>query len=66
MSGLCSVRYSVSGGYTRGDRPKSHRKKNHRRKVTGPKVTGKKSKQAVWERVGIGVGGRGWGCNCKR
>ena len=37
-----------------GDRPKSHRKKSHRRKVTG-----KKSKQAVWEGVGIGAGGGG-------
>ena len=43
----------------KGDRPKSHRKKSHRRKVTGPKVTGKKSKQAVWEGVGIGAGGGG-------
>ena len=55
-----------------GDRPKSHSEKkiteeksqdrksqgkSHRRKVTGPKVTGKKSKQAVWEGVGIGGGG---------
>ena len=45
-------------------REKKSQKKSHRRKVTGPKVTGKKSKQAVWEGVGIGVGGRRWGCNC--